>query len=210
LIANPVRFDAPRAVPVTALRRWLFVGRLGPLKGVGQVLEAFAACHEDDPSLTLTVIGEGVLRGELTERAVDLKVADAVTFRGALPPAEAQCAMREHDLLVHASRLETFGVTVVEAVAAGMPVLVTRCGGPEETLAGIEDAAGELVEISDGPDSLIAGYRRLRDRLADGSGGLDPARARAVLAARYGYPAVAGAHHAIWFDDGGDGPGVAA
>jgi glycogen(starch) synthase len=206
LIANPVPFDAPRPAPVTGLRRWLYVGLLIPRKGVGQVLEAFAACHEDDPSLTLTVIGEGPLRDELAGRAVDLKVAEAVTFLGALPPDEAQRAMREHDLLVHASRLETFGVTVVEAVAAGMPVLVTRCGGPQETLAGVEDAAGELVEVQDGPDSLIAGYRRLRDRFPDG---LDPARARAALADRYGYPAVARAHHAVWFGDASDLPEAA-
>ena len=45
-----------------------------------------------------------------------------------------------------------------------MPVLVTRCGGPEETLAGIEDAAGELVAVEESDASLVDGYRRLRER----------------------------------------------
>ena len=106
--------------------------------------------------------------------------------------------MREHDLLVHPSRWESFGMTVVEAVAAGMPVLVTRCGGPEETLAGIEDAAGELVDVEETPTrrwwpatgGCVPGSRT----------GLDLARAQRVLAERYGYPAVARIHHRMWFE----------
>jgi glycogen(starch) synthase len=92
-------------------------------------------------------------------------------------------------------------MTVVEAVAAGMPVLVTRCGGPEETLAGIVEAAGEMVDVQDGEASLVAGYRRLRERFPDG---LDLPRAQRVLDERYGYPAVARAHHRVWFDDAPD------
>jgi glycogen(starch) synthase len=88
-------------------------------------------------------------------------------------------------------------MTVVEAVAAGMPVLVTRCGGPEETLAGIEAAAGELVAVEESDASLVEGYRRLRDRFPDG---LDLTRAQQVLNDRYGYPAVARIHHRVWFE----------
>lgn len=104
--------------------------------------------------------------------------------------------MREHDLLVHPSRYETFGMTVVEAVAAGMPVLVTRCGGPEQTLAGIEDAAGELIDVEENAESISDGYQRLRDRFRQG---LDLPRAQQVLAYRYGYEAVAEAHYRLWF-----------
>jgi glycogen(starch) synthase len=73
--------------------------------------------------------------------------------------------------------------------------LATRCGGPEETLAGIEEAAGELVEVQDSAESLVAGYRRLLARFPDG---LDVARARRHLAERYGYEAVAQAHYEAW------------
>ncbi|WP_328478735.1 glycosyltransferase family 4 protein [Actinoplanes sp. NBC_00393] len=196
LIANPIDFDVPRAEPVTELRRWLFVGGLIERKGVRWLLEAFAACRADDPSLTLTVVGTGELNGWLTERAAELGVADAITLTGALAPEQALELMREHDLLVHPSRYETFGVVIIEALAAGMPVLITRSGGPEQTLAGIEADAGELVEIEDAPDALIAGYQRLRGRFPSG---LDQAHARAVLADRYGYGAVARSHQAAWF-----------
>jgi glycogen(starch) synthase len=196
LIANPIDFDTPRTAPVTELRRWLFVGGLSASKGVDWLLEAFAICRGQDPTLTLTYVGEGALRGRLADRAAELGVADAVTLTGAVAPDLALQLMREHDLLVHPSRSETFGVVVVEALAAGLPVLVTRCGGPEQTLAGIESAAGELIEVEDGADAIVSGYQRLRDRFP---AGVELAVARRALAERYGYAAVARLHHDAWF-----------
>jgi glycogen(starch) synthase len=197
LVPNPISFDLPRPEPVTALRRWLFLGGLIPRKGVNWLLEAFAKCHAEDPALTLTIAGEGELGGQLRKRAEELGVQDVVTFTGSVGPEVALRMMREHDLLVHASRWESFGVTVVEAVAAGMPVLVTRCGGPEETLSGIEAAAGELVAVEEDDASLVEGYKRLRDRFPQG---LDLDKAQRVLNERYGYPAVARMHHRVWFE----------
>jgi len=197
LVANPISFGQPRPAPVTELRRWLFLGGLIPRKGVNWLLEAFAKCHAEDPALTLTIVGDGELGGELRGRAKELGVQDVVTFTGSVGPEVALRLMREHDLLVHASRWESFGVTVIEAVAAGMPVLVTRCGGPEETLAGIEAAAGELVAVEEDDASLVEGYKRLRDRFPQG---LDLDKAQRVLDERYGYPAVAKMHHRVWFE----------
>ena len=198
LIANPISFDQPRPAPVTALRRWLFVGGLIDRKGVAGLLEAFAKCHAEDPDLTLTFVGDGELTSRLRARANDLGVDRVVTFTGALPPEEALALMREHDLLVHPSRMETFGVTVVEAIAAGMAVLVTRCGGPEETLIGVGSSAAEFIDVDDNPDTIVAGYRRLRGRFPD----LRLDHARQVLAGRYSYESVARAHHDAWFGDG--------
>jgi glycogen synthase len=205
LIPNPISFSHERAEPVTELRRWLFVGSLIHRKGVTWLLEAFAKCRAQHPALTLTLVGDGPLRDELVARAAELHVDDAVTFIGSVPPDQAIRLMREHDLLVHPSRLETFGMTVVEAVAAGMPVLVTRCGGTEETLASIEDTVGEMIEVEESPEPIVAGYLKLRSRFP---AGLDLDEGRRVLAARYGYPAVARAHRAAWFP-AADGPAPA-
>ena len=194
---NPVSFARPRPQPVTELRRWLFLGGLIPRKGVNWLLEAFAKCRAEDPSLTLTIVGDGELGGPLRRRAGELDLSSSVTFTGAVDPETALRLMREHDLLVHPSRWESFGMTVVEAVAAGMPVLVTRCGGPEETLAGIETAAGELVPVEESDAALVEGYRRLRERFPHG---LDLPRAQRMLDERYGYPAVARLHHRVWFE----------
>ena len=202
-IANPISFDDPRPAPVTELRRWLFVGALSELKGIDLLLEAFATCRADDPGLTLTLVGQGPLQPGLSLRATELGVADAVTFTGAVPPEQALRLMRTHDLLVHPSRSETFGVAVVGAVAAQMPVLVTRCGGPQKTLVGVEDAAGEMIDVNDDPDTIVAGYRRLRARFPHG---LDSALAHRELDRRYGYAAVARAHHRVWFSDAPSSP----
>ncbi|HEY7272036.1 MAG TPA: glycosyltransferase family 4 protein [Actinoplanes sp.] len=199
LIPNPIDFDAPRPAPVTALCRWLFVGGLIERKGVRWLLEAFAICRRDDPALTLTLVGEGELRPELEQRAAELGVAEFVRFVGAVPPARALRLMHEHDVLVHPSRYETFGVVVMEAVAAGLPVIVTRCGGPEQTLAGFESQAGELIDVEDGPDAIVAGFRRLRDRFP---GGIDVEAVRRALAERFGYQAVTRMHHEAWFEEG--------
>ena len=199
MVPNAISFDEPRPAPVTELRRWLYVGALNAHKGVPLLLEAFAKCRAEDPGLTLTLVGEGELAQPLAKRAAELGLSEAVTFTGAVPPDEALRLMREHDLLVHASRSETFGVAVVEAVAAGLPVLVTRCGGPEQTLAGIEGAAGELIAVEESEGSLVEGYRRLRDRFPHG---LDLPLAQRTLDQRYGFPAVARAHHRVWFGEG--------
>jgi len=198
LIPNPVSFGEPRARPLTEPRRWLYVGNLTEHKGVHLLLEAFARCYREDPTLTLTLVGTGALAQRLADRAAELGVDGAVTMTGVLTPEETLRRMREHDLLVHPSRGETFGMVIVEAVATGLPVLVTRCGGPEATLAGIEDAAGLMIDVTDDPETIVAGYRLLRDRFPDG---LDLVKARDVLNERYGYRRVAEAHHRHWFPE---------
>ncbi|MEV6629633.1 glycosyltransferase [Actinoplanes sp. NPDC051470] len=201
LMPNPVSFDVRRPKPVTDLRRWLYVGSLTERKGVRWVLEAFARCRAEDETLELTLVGDGELRRPLGAKVQELGLTDAVTFLGLQPPDRALDLMREHDLLVHNSRFETFGMTIVEASAAGMPVLVTRCGGPEETLAGIEEDAGEMIDVEEASDALVAGFRRLRDRFPDK---IDLGRARHRLESRYGYAATAEAHHRAWFGDTDD------
>ncbi|WP_374983182.1 glycosyltransferase [Streptomyces fradiae] len=198
-IPNPVFFGSPRTEPVKDLRRWLYLGGIQERKGSRWLVEAFAQCHAEDPTLTLTMVGEGDLRRPLTQRVAELGLSDAVKLPGSIPHEQALELMREHDLMVHPSRYETFGMTIVEGVAAGIPLLVTRCGGPEKTLAGIEDAAGELIDVEENAESISEGYRRLRARFLDGQ--LDLARAQAKLAADYGYEAVAQAHYRLWFPD---------
>lgn len=196
LIANPVDFDVPRKAPVDRIRRWLTVGSLIPRKRVDHLIECLAVCRKEDPELTLTVVGTGPERGRLAELARSLGVAEAVDLRGAADPAEIPAIMREHDLFVHASRSETFGVVVVEAIAVGLPVIATRCGGPEELLAGVEDAAGAVVDVVDSTGPFVAAYRDLAARFP---ARLDLERAREALRAKYSHQSVADRHEQVWF-----------
>ena len=189
VIPNAVEIEAMpvRPRPVTELRRWIYIGKIAAAKGVAELVEAFAIAAKDEPGLTLTLLGSGPLVEPLRARAAELGLSERVTFHDAVPPQRVFEFLHAHDLLVHPSKSETFGMTVVEAVGSGMPVLVTRCGGPEETLEGLDGAAGMLIDVSEDPQVIVDGFRRLALRTAL----LDPARARAELIGRFGSAAVA-------------------
>jgi glycogen(starch) synthase len=199
-IANPIDFSARREQPPTVLRRWLSVASFKAGKRHDHLLRAFAACRAEDPSLTLTLAGDGVLRPDLEALCHELGVRDAVTFLGIVQPSEVPGIMAAHDVLVHPSAFETFGVVAVEAIAAGIPVLITRCGGPELVLDGIEDAAGVMIDVVDDPQALVDGYRLLRERHPVKT---DLKRAREHLLAKYGYEAIGAQYHRIWFGENG-------
>jgi len=188
VVPNAIGFGAiPAAArPSPALSHWLYVGRLVEHKNVATLVEAFAVAAQEDPAARLTLVGSGDQEPVLRERVRALGLEDRVEFTGPLPAEGVVARMHAADLLVHPSKRETFGVTVVEAVAAGLPVLATRSGGPEETLAGLEGVAGALVDVSEDPAVLLDGHRLLRAEF----GSLDLARAREVLDARYGHAAV--------------------
>lgn len=189
VVPNAVDIEAMpvRPKPVTQLHKWIYIGKIAAAKGVNELVEAFGSAAKDEPELRLTLLGSGPLVEPLRARVAELGLGARVTFHDSVPPQRIFEFLHAHDLLVHPSKSETFGMTVVEAVGSGTPVLVTRCGGPEETLAGLEGVAGMLIDVSEDPDVIVNGYRRLASRTAL----LDPARAREELMGRYGSAAVA-------------------
>ncbi|MDI1460065.1 glycosyltransferase [Catellatospora sp. KI3] len=189
VIPNVIDFDrfTARPEPPADLLRWLYVGRLIKHKGVSVVLDAFAEIAAEEPRATFTLVGDGPLTDHLRGRARELGLADRVRIRPAVAPEQVVALMHAHDLLVHGSRLETFGMTLVEAVATGMPVLAMRSAGPAESLAGLEGMAGRLVDVSAGAAAFAAGYRSLRAARDQ----LDLVRARRILQERYGRDTIA-------------------
>ena len=188
IVPNPIDFDqfVVRPEPPKEPLRWLYVGRMLEHKGVRTLVEAFAEVAAEEPRATLTLVGAGALVGPLGRRIAELGLADRISQRPAVPPDDVAGLMHEHDVLVHASHLETFGMTIVEAVATGTPVLVARSQGPAETLAGLEGVAGVTFDVTEDPAVITAAWRRLRDQWS----GLDLADARERLRARYGREAV--------------------
>jgi|SRR6185436_8580224 len=115
--------------------------RLVRQKGIDTLLHAFRiVCHHIDARLV--ILGTGPLREDLQALANKLGISEKVEFRGFHP--EPWLLFAEADYYVLASRWEGFGHTLVEAMAAGVPVIATNCDfGPREI---ISDCTGILVE----------------------------------------------------------------
>ncbi len=191
-------------LPRAGLPRWLYVGNLIPHKGVERLVRTFAAWVHSPlaPSdAELTLVGDGTLRGELETLAVRLGVADRIRFAGPVPPEQIGAVYADHDLLVHLSHIETFGLTCVEAAASGMAVVVTRCGAPVDTLA-VHAAAGlaRFVDVG-GPEQVedvVAAVAELSAGLAALPAAKVSARialSRGHLERCYGAPAVGARLH---------------
>jgi glycosyltransferase involved in cell wall biosynthesis len=160
VIANGVDLGAP---PVA---RGELVGTLtsfAPVKGLDVFLAAAAALHESHPDARFALFGDGCGAPALQARARALGLDGVVGFPGHVPAHDALTRLR---VLVLSSYMENAPLALLEAMAAGVPVVATRVGGVPEL---VPEGAGLLVPPGD-PAALAAAIGRLLD---------DPALARA-------------------------------
>ncbi|MGD8215620.1 glycosyltransferase [Aestuariimicrobium sp. Y1814] len=161
--------------------RLVATGNLIVRKNFDGLLRAFAAAAP--PDARLTIIGQGPERERLEARAQSLGVADRVRFAGRLARDEMAAEYGGATGFALASHAETFGVVWAEAMAAGLPVLATRCGGPEDF---VTDDDGVIVEDTD--EALAAGMAQLCAGIT--AGRWDAAATSARAGARFSAPAV--------------------
>ena len=148
--------------------RILFVGRLAGVKGAPLLLDAAARLAGRHPGLTLTFVGDGPERAGLEARAAALGLGARTEFTGYLGQEGVAARLAQADVLALPSFAEGVPVVLMEAMAAGLPVVTTRIAGIPEL---VEDGvSGLLVPPGDG-DALAAAL----DRLAG-----DPALAAAM------------------------------
>jgi glycosyltransferase involved in cell wall biosynthesis len=115
----------------------LYAGRLTKEKGVDLLADAFLEARRRDPRLHLVLAGGGPEEDTLRER-----LGDAATFLGWLTVDELARAYASADMLLFASRTDTFGQVILEAQASGLPVLAVAAGGPRSL---IEDGGTGLL-----------------------------------------------------------------
>ncbi|MEU4568763.1 glycosyltransferase [Micromonospora sp. NPDC023956] len=173
----------PVADRVDGLARVLTVGRLVQRKGFHEVIRAMRAV----PDAECVVVGgppadaidEDPQARRLRALAATYGVADRVRLVGAVPRAEMGRWYRSADVLVAAPWYEPFGLTPLEGMACGVPVVGTAVGGIVDTV--VDGITGDLVPPRD-PDALGTAVRRLladRDRrFAYATAALDRARHR--------------------------------
>jgi glycosyltransferase involved in cell wall biosynthesis len=118
----------------------LFVGRLTIQKGPDLLLEAIPCVLHRRPDAKFVFVGDGYMRNDLEQRANELGVRHAVRFLGNMSAnGELTNLYKSTDVVCVPSRNEPFGIVVLEAWAAGKPVVVTRNGGPAEVVAHNQD-----------------------------------------------------------------------
>lgn len=127
---------------------FLCVARLSPEKGQALLLEAFAEAFSGNPKVRLRLVGDGPSLSDLKQLSCRLGVAAQVDFVGSLASDQVRAEMQAAAAFVLASRFETFGVVVIEALACGLPVVCTASGGPDHL---IDPSNGLLVPRDDIP-----------------------------------------------------------
>jgi glycosyltransferase involved in cell wall biosynthesis len=166
VVPNPIR---PEDFTMSALgdRRpgeLLFVGYRKARKGIPVLLQAFSEILAARPTATLRLVGQSSTDAEEDRwhaMARELAIDDAVRFDPPADRAGVAAALARAALYVHPSPRETFGITTLEALASGLPVVATRSGGISAILE--DPALGELVPVND-PPALAAAVLRTLDR----------------------------------------------
>lgn len=149
------------------------VGRLHPDKDQATLIRGFAQALPQLPAGSLlAIMGSGRLAQSLRQLANELGVADRVRFLGQVP--QGRRYFKAFDVFALSSDHEPFGMVLLEALAAGVPLIGTDCGGGREVVEGV----GGLFPLGDAPAlarELVARVqadrpeleRRLRERFSD-------------------------------------------
>jgi glycogen(starch) synthase len=179
----------------------LALGRVVAKKGFDLLLEAFAALAGQFSTVGLVIAGAGTELETLRRRAVELGVSDRAHFVGRLDRDQVAAAMAGAEVFVMPSRLEPFGIVILEGWRAGTAVVATTRGGPPELVRDGQD--GILVDPFDRrafTEALerLLGDDRLRRSVADAG------RARVVS---FAWPEVADRYRDVYATVLGTDPG---
>ncbi len=159
----------PLRSPAHEKEKWPVIGHVGRLvytKGQSYLLQAFARLVGEYPGACLKIAGDGPLREELQQEAARLGIGEKVRFLGFR--SDISGFLRGIDLFVFPSLFEGLGLSMLEALATGVPVVASGVGGIPEVLQGME--AGRLVPPAD-VDALVSAMKEFllsgRDSLFD-------------------------------------------
>jgi len=194
IIPNGVEWSRFSPLPPPSGSLILFLGRMERRKGAAVLLEAFTRLAPSVPDAELVMAGEGSER-RAVEKAVPEELRDRVTFVGRIDPAElAQVFGRSSVVCAPSLGGESFGIVLLEAMAAGRPVVASSI--PGYAAVARDGVDGILVPPGD-PSALSEALRRVF---------ADPAAARAMgeagreRARRYDWPVVASEVEEVYAD----------
>jgi glycosyltransferase involved in cell wall biosynthesis len=149
VIPNPVDtgfFTLPDDAHSSESPRFVTVANLNANKCIDLLIAAFAIVLKSSANALLEIVGTGPEFRSLNALCEQLRVGHRVKFLGAVDREGVRAALWRASCFVSASRNETFGIAIGEALATGLSVISTMSGGPEELLG---DHVGTLVARDD-------------------------------------------------------------
>lgn len=158
---DPARFTSVRKGRAADSIRIIFVGRLVPYKGCDILVEAASELLRAGRA-TLTIVGDGPQRKDLTKLVAELGIGTAVAFKGWLPHDQVARVVAGADLFAFPSIREFGGAVAVESMAVGVPPMVVRYGGLAET---VTEEVGFPVELGS-REELITRFRARLEAVA--------------------------------------------
>jgi glycosyltransferase involved in cell wall biosynthesis len=151
----------------------VFMGELRPVKGIDVLIDAIATLNRHGRPVTATLVGDGPDRDSLRAQVDRLDLAKIIRFQPAMPAREAQKMGR---VMVIPSRAESLPYVVLEAAAAGVPLITTKVGGIPEIYGPLSDRlvapqdvgalADAIVDSLDRPEGTAETARQLRERVS--------------------------------------------
>jgi len=197
IVVIPNGVDAERFTPAhrcpAAPRRILYAGRLAEEKRLDVLIDAFSSLKCVHTDLVLDIFGSGPLHESLRNKAHMLGLAASVRFHGTVPDIE-RCFDRAC-ILVQPSLAEGMSNIILEAMAAGLPVVATRTGAAEDI---IQDGVNGLLVDSGSADQMHAAIARL---LSDEASAERIGReARALIALEYTIEKVAARYRGLYHE----------
>lgn len=111
-----------------------YMGRLSYEKSIDQTIKAFALMLKKIPELNLMLIGDGPERKNLENLAEELKIKDKVIFTGFLFGDNLVIALQANDIFISTSKSESFGISTLESMAVGLPMILVKEKGLAELL----------------------------------------------------------------------------
>ena len=152
------------------------IGRLEPQKGVDTLLEAIPIALKGKGRVEVLIVGDSHLRPKYEQQAKNAQAAASIRFTGWLPHQQVRDLLSRTNILVLPSRWENFPLTLLEAMAIGVPILTTPVGGIPELVTDGENGLlvppenprllGEAISYAMGNPDLMTGMaKRAREKV---------------------------------------------
>jgi len=148
VIPNIVDTDVFKYQAFKPSKPYTFVsaGNLLEVKNMSFLIDAYNEAFKNNPNVLLLIYGQGPLAQSLQAQINQLGLQNQVILKGFKSRLDLADTLQKSDCFVLASKSETFGVVYIEALAVGVPVIATKCGGPEDF---INQDNGLLIDLDD-------------------------------------------------------------